>query len=135
MNNIQDNDTLSTSLERLSVCNTRPLPLENDQVLRKYDNIHFKLKDNCKWKTATLISISYKATSKYNKAWNSKLDDGIMQSIGYERDLVSFEHLPKSNASSATNLQTRTKEVLCSKIYLTELENQTMKAKMTELKN
>ena len=120
MNNIQEIDTLSTSLESLSICNTRPLPLENDQVLGK---------------TATLISRSFKATSKYNKAWNSKLDDGTMQSTGHERDLVFFEYLPKSSASSATNLQTRTKEVLCSKIYLTELEKQTMKAKMTELKN
>ena len=53
MNNIQEIDTLSTSLESLSICNTRPLPLENDQVLGK---------------TATLISRSFKATSKYNKA-------------------------------------------------------------------
>ena len=97
MNNIQDTDTLSTSLEWVSASNTRPLPSENDQVLKKNDNIHFKLKDNSEWKTATLISRSGKATAKYKKAWNSKLDDGTMQSIDYERDLVSFERLPKSS--------------------------------------
>ena len=34
-----------------------------------------------------------------------------------------------------TNPHTNTQDILCSKIYLTELENQTMEAKMTELKN
>ena len=34
-----------------------------------------------------------------------------------------------------TNPHTNTEDILCSKIYLTELENQTMEAKMTELKN
>ena len=58
-----------------------------------------------------------------------------MQSIDYERDVVSFEHVPKSSASSATNRQARNEEVLCSKTYLSELENQTMKAKMTEFEN
>ena len=96
--------------------------MENDQVLRKNDNIHFKLKDNSKWKTATLISRSGKATSKYKKAWNSRLDDETMESTDYKRYVVSFEQLPKSSASSATNPQTSTKEVLCSKIYHTELE-------------
>ena len=54
-----------------------------------------------------------------------------MQSTDFERDVVSLEHLPKSSASNATNPQTNTEEVLCSKIYLAELENQTIKAKMT----
>ena len=99
--------------------------MENDQVLRKNDNIHFKLKDSSEWKTATLISC--KATRKYKKAWNSKLDDWTMQSIDYEKD-VCLEYLPKPSASNPTNPQTNTKEVLCSKIYLTELENQTMEA-------
>ena len=67
VSNIQDIDTLSTSLEQLSISNTRPLPLENDQVLRKNDNIHCKLKDNSKWKTATLISRSRKSTDKYKR--------------------------------------------------------------------
>ena len=67
MSNIQDIDTLSTSLEQLSISNTRPLPLKNDQVLRKNDNIHCKLKDNSKWKTATLISRSGKSTDKYKR--------------------------------------------------------------------
>ena len=86
VSNIQDIDTLSTSLERLSVSNTRLPPLENDQVLRKSDNIRFKLKDVNEWKTATLISRSGKATGKYKKEWNSKLDDGTKQSIDYERE-------------------------------------------------
>ena len=55
---MQDIDTLSTSLERLSVSNTRPPPLENDQVLRANDNIRFKLKDMNEWKRAALISRS-----------------------------------------------------------------------------
>ena len=38
----------------------------------------------------------------------SKLDDGTMQSIDYKRDIVSLEHLPKSNVSTATNPQTNT---------------------------
>ena len=54
-----------------------------------------------------------------------------MKSTDFERDVVSLEHLPKSSASNATNPQTNTEEVLCSKIYLAELENQTIKAKMT----
>ena len=58
-----------------------------------------------------------------------------MQSIDYEKDIISLEHLLKSSASNATNLQTNTEEVLCSKIYLAELENETMEAKMTELEN
>ena len=58
-----------------------------------------------------------------------------MQSTDFERDVVSLEHLPKSSASNAINPQTSTEEALCSKIYLTGLENQTMKAKMTELEN
>ena len=58
-----------------------------------------------------------------------------MQSIDYEKDIVSLEHLLKSSASNATNPQTNTEEVLCSKIYLAELENETMEAKMTELEN
>ena len=106
-----------------------------EHVLRKNDNSCFKLKENSEWKTATLISRSGKAPTKYKKALNSKLDDGTMQSTDYERDVVSLEHLPKSRASNAVNPQTSTEEVLCSKIYLTGLENQTMKAKMTELEN
>ena len=86
VSNIQDIDTLSTSLERLSVSNTRLLPLENDQVLRRSDNIRFKLKGINEWKTATLISRSGKATGKYKKEWNSKLDDGTKESIDYERE-------------------------------------------------
>ena len=54
-----------------------------------------------------------------------------MKSTDFERDVVSLEHLPKSSASNATNPQTNTEEVLCSKIYLAELENQTIKSKMT----
>ena len=88
MSNIQDTDTLSTSFERLSISNTRPLPLENNQVLRKNDNICFKLKDNSSWKTVTLISRSGKATNKDKKAWNSKLDDRTMQSTDFEGDVV-----------------------------------------------
>ena len=132
---MQDIETLSTSLKRPSVSNTRPPPSDNDQVLRKNNNIHFVLKDNNEWKTATLITRSGKAIGKYNKAWNSKLDDRTMQSIDYERVIVSLEYLPKSSAPNTTNPQTNTKEVLCSKIYLPELENQTMEAKMTELEN
>ena len=64
---MQEIDTLSTSLERLSVSNTRPLPMENDQVLRENDNIRFKPKDDREWKTATLISRSRKTTSKYRR--------------------------------------------------------------------
>ena len=58
-----------------------------------------------------------------------------MQSIDYERVIVSLEYLPKSSAPNTTNPQNNTKEVLCFKIYLTELEDQTMEAKMTELEN
>ena len=58
-----------------------------------------------------------------------------MQSTDYERDVVSLQHMLKSIASNATNLQTNTEVVLCSKIYFTELENQTMEAKMIELEN
>ena len=58
-----------------------------------------------------------------------------MQSTDYERDVVSLQHMLKSIASNATNPQTNTEVVLCSKIYFTELENQTMEAKMIELEN
>ena len=58
-----------------------------------------------------------------------------MKSTDYERDAVSLEHLPKPIISNATIPQTNTEEVTCSKIYLTELENQAMEAKMTELEN
>ena len=51
------------------------------------------------------------------------------------KDVVSLEHLPKPIISNATNPQTNTEKVLCSKIYLNELENQAMEAKMTELGN
>ena len=119
---MQDIDTLSTSFERLSISNTRPPPLENDQILRK-NNICFKLKNSNEWKTATLMSRSGKATSKYKKAWNSESDDGTMQSSDHERAIVSLGLLPKSSASKTTNLLTNTEEVLCSKIYLNELES------------
>ena len=46
VDNMQDIDTLSTSLEQLCVSNTRPPPLENNQVLRKNDNIGFNQKDS-----------------------------------------------------------------------------------------
>ena len=132
---MQDTDTLSTSFKRLSISNVRPPSLENHQVLRENNNIHIKLKDSNEWKTATLISSSGKAAVKHKKAWNSKLDDGTLQWFDYERDAVSLKHWPKSRVSKTTNLQTNIKEVLCSRIYLTELENQTMEAKMTELEN
>ena len=103
--------------------------------MRKNSNICFKLKDGNEWKTATLIFRSDKATRKYKNALNNKLDDGTMQSTDYERDLVSLKHLPKSSASNATYPQTNTEKILCSKIYLSELENQTMAATMTELEN
>ena len=135
VSNMEDINTLSISLKWLSVSNTRLPPLENDQVLRKNNNIPFKLKNRNNWKTVTLISRLGKANGKYKKAWDSKLDDKTMQSIDYEKDAVSLEHLPKSSASNATNPQTNTKEVLCSKIYLIELENQTTEAKMAELGN
>ena len=109
--------------------------MENDQVLRKNDSIRFKLKGINELETVTLISRLGKATGKYSKAWKSKLDDGTMQLIDFERDVVSLEHLTKPSAFNATNPQTNTKEVLCSKTYLNELENQTMEAKMTDLQN
>ena len=46
LSNMQDIDTLSTSLERLSVSTTRPPSLENNQVLKKNNNICFKLKES-----------------------------------------------------------------------------------------
>ena len=46
VSNMQDIDTLSTSLERFSVSNTRTPPLENHQALRKNGNICFKRKDS-----------------------------------------------------------------------------------------
>ena len=64
-----------------------------------------------------------------------KLDDRAMQPSDYERAVVSLEQPPKSSASNTTNQQTNTEEVLCSKIHPTELKNQTMETKMTELKN
>ena len=101
---MQDIDSLSTSLEGFSIFNTRPPPLENHQVLTKNDKICFKRKDNNEQKTATLISRSGKATDKYKKASNSKLDDRTMKSSDYEREVNSLEQLPKSTTNNNVNL-------------------------------
>ena len=97
---MQDIDSLSTSLEGFSIFNTRPPPLENHQVLTKNDKICFKRKDNNEQKTATLISRSGKATDKYKKASNSKLDDRTMKSSDYEREVNSLEQLRKSTTNN-----------------------------------
>ena len=56
--------------------------------------------------------------------------DETVKSIDFESDVSSLTLIPPEVAS-----QTNTEEVLYSQVFLTELENQTFKAKLLELES
>ena len=100
--------------------------------LKKNSKVQFKYNDEEEYKSATLLSRSGKVTGKYNNAWNVRLNDAdeTVKSIDFERDVSSLKLIPTEVAS-----QNNTEEVLYSQVFLTELENQTFKAKLLELES
>ena len=73
-NGLKEIDNFSASLEKLSVSHQEP-ELSKPPTLKKNTKVQFQFKDSNEWRTAVLISRSGKATGKYSKEWNSKLDD------------------------------------------------------------
>ena len=71
---------------------------------------------------------SGKATGKYIKEWNSKLDDDSICPIDFERDVYNLHIM----LNSTVNTLPHTEEIQCSEIYMTAIENQANIAKMNE---
>ena len=79
-NSLNEIDNLSASLEKLSVSHQEP-ELSKSPTLKKNTKVQFQFKGSNQWRTAVLISRSGKATGKYSKEWNSKLDDDSIRPI------------------------------------------------------
>ena len=60
----------------------------------------FQFKDSNEWRTAVLISRSGKATGKYSKKWNSKVDDDRIRSIDFERDVDNLHIMSSSSVNT-----------------------------------
>ena len=82
INEINEIDNLSASLEKLSVSNQEP-ELSKSPTLKKNTKVQFQFNGSNQWRTAVLISRSGKATGKYSKEWNSKLDDDSIHPIDF----------------------------------------------------
>ena len=98
--------------------------------MKKNTKVQFQFKDSNEWRTVVLISRSSKATGKYSKEWNSKLDDDRICIIDFEQDA---DHLHMSNSS--VNTLPNTKEIQYSEIYMAAIENQTNIEKLNELES
>ena len=80
-----------------------------------------------------LIKRSGKATGKYSNKWNSRLDDDNTGSINFERDVDNLHIMSYSSVNTLPNTEKKKKQY--SEIYMTEIENQANRAKMTELES
>ena len=127
-NDLKGNDKLSASLEKLSASRKEP-ELPKPPTLKKTTRVQFQLKDSNEWRTAVLISRSDKATGKYSKEWNSKLDDDSIGAIDFEWDVDNLYIMSNNSVNTLLN----TKEIQYSEIYLTAIENQANIAKMNEV--
>ena len=125
---LKEIDNLSASLEKLSVSHREP-KLPKPPTLKKNTKVQFQFKDSNEWRTAVLISRSGKATDKYSKEWNSKLDDDSIHPIDFERDVDNLHIMSNSRVNTLPN----TEEIQYSEIYMTAIENQANIAKMNEL--
>ena len=81
-----------------------------------------------------LIKRSGKATGKYSNKWNSRLDDDNTGSINFERDVDNLHIMSHSSVNTLPNTEKKKKKQY-SEIYMTEIENQANRAKMTELES
>ena len=99
--------------------------------MKKNTKVQFQFKDSNEWRTAVLISRSGKATGKYSKEWNSKLDDNSIRSIDFERDVDNLHIMSNSSVNTLPN----TEEIQYSEIYMMATENQTNIAKINELES
>ena len=134
-NQLDDIANLSASLERLSVTQDC-LPMSNQETptipaLRKNLKVKFRFRDDNKWRTATLISRAGKATGKYNKEWNSKIDDERIRAVDFECDVSDIEIIPKNSRNCNQSVD----EIRFSETYLTALQNEANKAKIIELES
>ena len=99
--------------------------------MKKNTKVQFQFKDSNEWRTAVTISRSGKATGKYSKEWNSKLDDNSIRPIDFERDVDNLHIMSNSSVNTLPN----TEEIQYSEIYMTAIENQAIIAKMNELES
>ena len=127
---LKEIDNLNASLEKLSVSHREP-KLPKPPTLKKNIKVQFQFKDSNEWRTAVLISRSGKATDKYSKEWNSKLDDDSIHPIDFERDVDNLHIMSNSSVNTLPN----TEEIQYSEIYMTAIENQANIAKMNELES
>ena len=94
--------------------------------MKKNTKVQFQFKDSNEWKTAVLISRSGKATGKYSKEWNSKLDDNSIRPIDFEQDIHNLHIMSNNSVNTLPN----TEEIQYSEIYMTAIENQANITKM-----
>lgn len=59
--------------------------------------VQFILKNSEEMTSKTIVSRSAKAKEIHKNTWNSKLSDGTIRSIDYDRDVSSFEPCPRCN--------------------------------------
>ena len=129
-NGLKEIDNLSASLEKSSVSHQEP-ELSKPPTLKKNTKVQFQFKDSNEWRTAVLISRSGKATGKYSREWNNKLDYNSICPIDFELDVDNLHIMSDSTVNTLPN----TKEIQYSKIYMTAIENQANIAKMNELES
>ena len=118
-NSLKEIDNLSASLEKLSVSQQEP-GLSKPTTLKKNSKVQFQFKDSNEWRTSVLISRSGKATGKYSKEWNNKLDDDSILPMDFERDVDNLNIMSNSSVNTLPN----TEEIQYSEIYMTAIENQ-----------
>ena len=122
---LKETDNLSASLEKLSVSHQES-ELPKPPTFKKNTKVQFQFKDSNEWRTAVLISKSGKATGKYSKEWNSKLDDDSIRPIDFTRDVDNLHIMSNSSVNTLPN----TAEMQCSEIYMKAIENQVNIVKM-----
>ena len=129
-NSLKEIDNLSASLKKLSVSHQEP-ELPKPPTLKENTKVQFQFKDSNEWRIAVLISRSGKATGKYSKEWNSKLDDDSICPKDFERDVDNLHIMSNSSVNTLPN----TEEIQYYEIYMTAIENQANIAKMNELES
>ena len=99
--------------------------------MKKNTKVQFQFKDSNEWRTGVHISRSGKATGKYSKEWNSKLDDESICPIDFDLDVDNLHIMSNISVNTLPN----TEEIQYSEFYMTAIANQANIAKMNELES
>ena len=145
-------DTTTTAAPQANLTRPRGRPSSNKSKETSVKNdslkvgmvVKYKVKDNDTWYKTQLVSRSGKSKGKYKNEWNTVTDSDNQEVLDFDRqvsewnevledeDNITLEHAQDAEDVSQQNTES-SEEIHISDVYLQEIEDDTMKAKMKEL--